>query len=103
MSVTTLMYVLIFSGWFGYWLFKLAQAYKNVDFSFSFFIKDNVIEFFTSAFSAGALILLGWAVLPLDPQSKLANFMLGYGAGSILNTIISTAKPQSITPVKPTK
>lgn len=101
--MTVQIYLLVFAGWLIYWLKKLMEGKtQNKDtFSFGFYFKDNWMEMI---FSAVACVLLVWfdmAVHPVDTASKIADFTLGLGAGTSLNGIITSAKPNSMKPVLP--
>lgn len=103
MNTQTLLYILVFSGWGYYWLQTLVRGYKvnQATFNWGFFFKDNIMEFVSSLSACFLLLLLGMGVTPTDAATKLADFLLGLGSGSILNNLITTAKPEALTPTKP--
>ena len=99
-SLTPMGWVLLFLGWLMYWLKKLKEmqmAEKGNDAWFSKFIKENIIESIISVVSCLALAIFSKEIPAelMDTQGLISVFLIGYGASSILNSIITQAKPKN--------
>lgn len=90
-------WLLLFFGWLMYWL-KAMNTVRMMQADKPFFTKfwaDNSIEVPTSALACIVLAMMASGIPTdmIDMKGTLAVFLTGYSSSSILNGIITSAKP----------
>lgn len=96
-SMDAMQWLLMFLGWFAYWLKELNTLRRSKGFRWSLlraYISLNIFEIVSSILALVIVPLLADEIPPtlIDLNGKIAVFIVGYSCTSILNGLISLRK-----------